>query len=172
MHNIPNGVFGRGEIVGACTAAVDRPSPKKVMIVGQNLMKFILTLAIMSFLAIVLLGFMPMDHISHHGMDDVLPPCPVASLLSFACYGGGLAMTVDHVSALQAFSNNTVPSAFIPLALIVVLGFWILAFYIKKHPLVFSFARFDRERLRSRASLSSRKILSWLSFFENSPSFA
>lgn len=133
-------------------------------------MKYYLTfILIVSFAGIAVFGFTIFgDGMMHGGNCITSPidgtPCPVSII----------AMTLQHVSALQTLTTSTSPSAYNLLSLLAyILLVSVLVFLFYKN-LLFPKLELSHRRLRDLASnfsYSQQKITSWLSLFENSPAF-
>lgn len=134
-------------------------------------MKHLITLVlIISFVGIAIFGFA----VFSHGMSDSSSGCVTSPIDGTPCPTNIVAMTLQHISALQILTTSVTPSIsnwLSLLAFIFLISVSIILFYKN---LLFPKLEFSRERLRdltSNFSYSKQKIISWLSLFENSPAF-
>ena len=132
-------------------------------------MKSILTLIlIVSFAGIVVFGFT----LFSHGMSESTSGCITSPIDGTPCPTNIIAMTLQHVSALQTLTTSVMPSFsswILLLAFILLVSFSISIFY---KSLFYPKLEFSHQRLRdlvSNSFYSKQKITSWLSLFELSP---
>jgi len=132
-------------------------------------MKSILTLIlIISFVGIVVFGFT----LFSHGMSESTSGCITSPIDGTPCPTNIVAMTLQHISALQTLTTSVMPSFsswILLLAFILLVSFSISTFY---KSLFYPKLEFSHQRLRDLASnsfYSKQKITSWLSLFELSP---
>lgn len=132
-------------------------------------MKQLAVLMLISFLGAAFLGFMPMDHGSHH-MAGIESPCPIAAMFNAACGADAASMGIIHISALQSFLNALVSGSLLLTILLMAAGalFLILARQSGLVPAVSCMGRQDVSHIYISPQEKSR---SWLSLLENSPSF-
>jgi len=133
-------------------------------------MKYLVTLLLtISFVGIGIFGFALFDHAM---MDGSNSGCVASSIDGTECPTSIMAMTLHHVSALQALTTTVVPpigSWLLLLASLLLISVSIFLFY--KNLLLPRLESLP-QRLRDLTlhSLYSRqKIVSWLSLFELSP---
>ena len=132
-------------------------------------MKSILTLIlIISFAGIAVFGFT----LFSHGMSESTSGCITSPIDGTPCPTNIVAMTLQHISALQTLTTSVMPSFsswILLLAFILLVSFSISTFY---KSLFYPKLEFSHQRLRDLASnsfYSKQKITSWLSLFELSP---
>jgi uncharacterized membrane protein YhaH (DUF805 family) len=134
-------------------------------------MKYLLTLILLiSFVGIAIFGFTLFDH----GMDNSDGNCITSPMDRTACPTSIVAMTLHHISSLQALTTSIVSSIsnwLLLLAFILLVS--VSAFLLYKN-LLFPKLELLQKRLRDlevNFSYSKQKIISWLSLLENSPAF-
>ncbi|MBI2482529.1 MAG: hypothetical protein HYV76_03160 [Candidatus Vogelbacteria bacterium] len=134
-------------------------------------MKSILTLIlIVSFAGIAVFGFT----IFSHSMSESTSGCVTSPIDGTPCPTNIVAMTLQHVSALQTLTTSvtsSISSWILLLAFILLVSFSISIFYKN---LLFPKLELLHQRLRDlvfNSFYSKQKITSWLSLFENSPAF-
>jgi hypothetical protein len=134
-------------------------------------MKYFAALILIGFLGTVFLGFMPMDHNTHH-MPSMESPCPIAAMFNVVCSSDTASMAVIHIGALQSFLNAPISTTFSLTITLLAVGLLFITLF--KWPDIQLPALLGHKRWRfSRAYPSPlEKERSWLSLFENSPSFA
>lgn len=130
-------------------------------------MKYIAAIILTGFLGIMILGFMPMNHDAHHGAVVAETPCPIISLLSTVCGTSGISMAFTHASALYSFLNNPISSIFVLALFLFIWAYFAGTFAPPGLKLVPIF----QNRNPHNKSSNTEKERSWLSLFENSPSF-
>jgi len=134
-------------------------------------MKHFLTLILLiGFVGISVFGF----SVFSHGMSDSGSGCITSPIDGTPCPTNIVAMTLQHVSALQTLTVSVIPSFFSWLSLfafILLISFSIVFFYKNLlHPK--SELLYQRFRdLKLKSLYSHQKFISWLSLFENSPAF-
>ena len=133
-------------------------------------MKYLATfLLIMSFVGIGIFGSTLFDHAMMDGSDS---GCVASALDGTACPTSIMAMTLHHVSALQALTTTVVPpisSLLLLLASLLLISVSIFLFYKN---LLLPKLEFLPQRLRDltlHSLYSKQRITSWLSLFELSP---
>ena len=133
-------------------------------------MKYLATLLlIMSFVGIGVFGFALFDHAM---MDGSNSDCVASSLDGTECPTSIMAMTLHHVSALQALTTTVVPPIgnwLLLLASLLLVSVSIFLFYKN---LLLPKLEFLPQRLRDltlHSLYSKQRITSWLSLFELSP---
>ena len=132
-------------------------------------MKYLATfLLIMSFVGIGIFGSTLFDHAMMDGSDS---GCVASALDGTACPTSIMAMTLHHVSALQALTT-TLPSSSNWLLLLASLLLISVSIFIFYKNLLLPKLEFLPQRLRDltlQSLHSKQKIVSWLSLFELSP---
>jgi hypothetical protein len=135
-------------------------------------MKHVALLTLAGFLGMIFLGFMPMTHGSHHdAAHENERPCPIASLLQVICASDSASMALVHLSTLQSLINTPIPAAFIFLSLFISIAVLYEPF---RNTILLSGARvwfYWKQVEKHNFLFFNRKIQSWLSLFEHSPSF-
>lgn len=134
-------------------------------------MKYLITsILVISFVGIAIFGFA----IFSHGMSDSSSGCVTSPIDGTPCPTNIVAMTLQHVSALQTLTTSLTPSIsgfILLLAFMLLVSFAISIFYKN---LLFPKLELLHQRLRDlvfNSFFSKQKIISWLSLFENSPAF-
>ena len=133
-------------------------------------MKYLFTsILIISFVGIAILGF----SIFNHGMSNADYSCVTSPIDGTVCPTNIVAMTLDHISTLQALTISVTPlvsSLLLLLASLLLILFLVFIFYkyLLYPKLELLFQRF--KNLVFNFLYSQRKIISWLSLLENSPS--
>ncbi|MFZ3011422.1 MAG: hypothetical protein WA060_00250 [Minisyncoccia bacterium] len=134
----------------------------------KRLLTFIL---IVSFVGIAFFGFT----VFAHGMNSSDNNCVTSPIDGTVCPTSIVAMTLHHISSLQTLLTSVTPSMS---SLLMLLAFILLVsvsiFQLYKN-LLFPKLELLRKRLHdleTNLSYSKQKIISWLSLFENSPSFS
>ncbi|OYV26300.1 MAG: hypothetical protein B7W98_03215 [Parcubacteria group bacterium 20-58-5] len=132
-------------------------------------MKYLATfLLIMSFVGIGIFGSTLFDHAMMDGSDS---GCVASALDGTACPTSIMAMTLHHVSALQALTT-TLPSSSNWLLLLASLLLISVSIFIFYKNLLLPKLEFLPQRLRDltlHSLYSKQRITSWLSLFELSP---
>lgn len=133
-------------------------------------MKYLVTLLLtISFAGVGVFGFSLFNHAM---MDGSNSGCVASSVDGTECPTSIMAMTLHHVSALQALTTTVVPpiaSWLLLLASLLLLSVSIFLFYKN---LLFPKLEFLPQRLRDltlHSLYSKQRITSWLSLFELSP---
>ncbi len=140
-------------------------------------MKSATSIVALIFITVSLFGFALMcenvdgmeEYMNHSSMNDTCMMSKVAN-----CTSDGLPMVLQHIAAYQSFSNTLVSSFFFTLTLLLIGLFVLLSLAVK---LLFvakvknSYTNDRWKKLSLVASLSKIKLTSWISLFENSPSF-
>ncbi len=136
-------------------------------------MKHIALTMIVGILGVAFIGFMPIDHGTHHGAGAMETPCLIAAILNTVCGQGEVPMAFVHISALQLFSHTPVPATFLFLSLFIIVGLAAFISYVQANLLsaqgIFIFLLWD---VRRGAFPPGEKIRSWLSLLELSPARA
>ena len=130
-------------------------------------MKFLTAIILIGFIGITLLGFTGM---SNPNMGDHMNRSCLASFLdSDFCLPSAFSVAIHHISALQSFSNVPISSLYFSLIFLVLLAFATTVLFksIFEVNQIFSF-EFANYPIRLAGS-ARRKIIHWLSLFENSP---
>lgn len=133
-------------------------------------MKYVALVTIALFLGMIHFGFISMDHNAHHDMTTHEAPCPIGSLYTITSTDD-VAMALGHANALYSFSNTPISTVFLFLNLM--LCGLLLWFVLHNLHLPVEVETFLRQKIFYIKKIYSRdKERSWLSLFENSPSFA
>ena len=144
-----------------------------------GLMKYFTAIFSLIFVFIALFGFAILCHdapvahaaISMENMETESGNCLISNMAD--CATEGLPMAIQHISAYQSFSNVTVLSFMMAVA-VLFFGFVLIYTFSKKifETQVPAFAYiYRRWRETSQATFQTQKFTRWLSLFENSPSF-
>ncbi len=134
-------------------------------------MKYITTLLlIMSFVGIGIFGFAIFDH----GISDSGSGCFTSPVDGTPCPTNIVAMTLQHVSALQMLTTSTMLSVSDWLSLLAFITLILVSIFLFYKNILYPKLKFLHQRLQDlkfNFSHSRQKIVSWLSLFENSPAF-
>lgn len=129
---------------------------------------FISLLLIISFVATAIFGFAIFDMSPNHSSGG----CVASAINGTACPTSIMDMALYHISALQTLTIAVVPSISHWLLLLVSLLLISVSIFLFYKNLLLPRLEFSPQRLRGLAlnsSYSRRKIISWLSLFELSP---
>ncbi len=131
--------------------------------------KIVASLVLTSFLAVIFLSFPMMMGAADGSMPE---GCPFSATGVSLCPTDTVAMAAHHISVYQSFLMVTLHSEMaLLLASLLLLAIAFLAFFIRPQlftrPILAGIA-FDSPP----AEAGERKIMRWLSLFENSPSYA
>lgn len=130
-------------------------------------------IAIFVFIAFMSMFVFGITSITNMNMDqNANNNCPIALGGDSTCPPGLLETTIHHLSIYQSFFNIFISeNVFLLASLIIFLAF----LYLFNKRLIFEFNILDFSRClypkKKFRSFKSRKIIKWLSLFENSPSF-
>lgn len=128
----------------------------------------IVVLTLLSFLAIALFGFSLMMSDQDGRMTD---DCPLSTLSQSACPQDIVAVVSHHLSAYYTFLNILVGTGLMNLIAILLFVVCVML-VIRTRPPSLKLPVYSRLRPRSLfTSPLERKIIHWLSLFENSPSY-
>jgi len=135
-------------------------------------MKYATSILAIIFVFSAVFGFAVMCHELADTHHESTADCMITTITS--CMSDGLPMAISHITAYQSFSNTTVASMVLSLSLIsllVIVG--LVVSYTQHAALVPVYAHIE-DRWRDDSSVALRikkKLSSFLSLFENSPSF-
>lgn len=146
-----------------------------------NSMKHLLTLILLiSFVGIAVFGFTLFTHgmdssENTHGVASSDNNCVTSPIDGTVCPKSIVAMTLHHISSLQTLTTSVVPSISNWLLLLAFILLILVSVFLLYKNLLFPKLELLPKRLRDlevNLSYSKQKIISWLSLFENSPSFS
>lgn len=134
-------------------------------------MKYFAALLFVCFIGTVFLGFMPTGHNLHHSTGTE-SPCPIAEIFNVICSSEAASMAMIHIGALQSFLNAPISTTFSLTLVLLAVGF-LFIMHLKWSDVQLQ-ALLGHKRWRFSLVYTSilEKERSWLSLFENSPSFA
>lgn len=128
--------------------------------------KVIAPLMLVSFLLVVFLGFVAMSYGPDGRMEG---GCPFSAAGASLCPQDALVVALHHINAYQSFLNVPVDSAAILLMSALFLAVYLLV--LVTHPLLFRTPSLLVHLSHGPpVSFRTKKITSWLSLLENSPS--
>ena len=134
-------------------------------------MKYLITLIlIVSFVGIAIFGFAVFDH----GMSSSDNNCVSSPIDGTVCPTNIVAMTLQHISALQTLTMSATPQISNLLFLLAFISLIFISIILFYKNLLYPKLELSHQRLQDLASdfsYSKQKIISWLSLFENSPAF-
>ncbi|MDP3956518.1 MAG: hypothetical protein Q8P97_00800 [bacterium] len=125
---------------------------------------------IISFVGIAIFGSALLD-MGHNHVDT---GCVASTIDGMACPTNVMNMTLHHISALQTLTRTIVPSIPDGLLLLASLLLVSVSMFLFYKNLLFPKLKFLPQRLRDltlHSLYSQRKIISWLSLFELSPTW-
>lgn len=134
-------------------------------------MRYISSFILIGFVSILFLAFVPVSHSTHHSQERKVFACPFAALLPAVCHS--VAMASIHIDVLQSLLSGaynvreTVSIALLGIALISSLSL----FFRRFTPNVAELSVARSRAVSPTTDSSQEKERSWLSLFENSPSF-
>ena len=129
--------------------------------------KFLALLLLTSILVIGVFGFATMNHSIGHSAS-----CVASAVDSTHCPQNIVAMTVHHIQAYLTFFSAIPVSPILVLMLLLTLLLSARSLFV---PIKYKFDDPDRKIIYKKSEakpLALRKLIRWLSLFENSPSFA
>lgn len=129
--------------------------------------KIISFVILVSFMVLVFFGLA----IMMHGTDQSMPgDCPLSSVMGESlCPQNTLALAVHHLATYQSFLQVTI-NIWTSIILVLLFVSFILFIYIKSPNQLGFLLRTNIHYNPPLISIEIRKIISWLSLFENSPS--
>ena len=129
--------------------------------------KFLSLLLLISILVIGVFGFATMNRDIEHSAG-----CVASAVDSTPCPQNIVAMTVHHIQAYLTFFSAIPVSPILVLMLLLTLLLSARSLFV---PIKYKFDDPDRKIIYKKSEakpLALRKLIRWLSLFENSPSFA